>query len=498
MAQNGISRLREPSKLFYQQDITRQYIISAYWCIIVLALPLWWSTTSIERLSLPSSRVTSQARSHLRIPIRLNIDTEYNGRLLADRLKESIDGIVLKSPDRWKRLDIHVNHRQTNDDKDAYTIVDGTEGAVVRDGQLAYPLHSPILYQFTEIITSLILPLTTAEQDHRVAQYSPRYRLSFTLLNEDAAAGHSVSEWAVADAISRHISPILKRLSVLHNFTIESQVQFHAPLAFKPLPVDSAFGITSEDLTVFVNSAEWTLSSSTSNDPVLHFILFVPSTSHRPLYIMNHDGSTSSSNAFLLPQWGGIVILDLPEQDGSSAVELLSASLDPIFSTFSNHLLALLGVPHLPLGVNLFPGPRNHVLSDWQLDALIRRRTLENAYGSQETLRSIVKLVGQIENMPVGQDVLGDIHDALSALEKMHSSSNTSLIETFHHSSRAHTLSSRAFFNPGMLALLYFPAEHKYAVYTPLFASAVIPLIVAALREFKGWRNQQKERITSE
>lgn len=114
MAQNGISRLREPSKLFYQQDITRQYIISAYWCIIVLALPLWWSTTSIERLSLPSSRVTSQARSHLRIPIRLNIDTEYNGRLLADRLKESIDGIVLKSPDRWKRLDIHVNHRQTN------------------------------------------------------------------------------------------------------------------------------------------------------------------------------------------------------------------------------------------------------------------------------------------------------------------------------------------------------------------------------------------------
>lgn len=31
-----------------------------------------------------------------------------------------------------------------------------------------------------------------------------------------------------------------------------------------------------------------------------------------------------------------------------------------------------------------------------------------------------------------------------------------------------------------MLALLYFPAEHKYAVYTPLFASAVIPLIVAA------------------
>jgi phosphatidylinositol glycan class S len=46
-----------------------------------------------------------------------------------------------------------------------------------------------------------------------------------------------------------------------------------------------------------------------------------------------------------------------------------------------------------------------------------------------------------------------------------------------------------------MLALLYFPAEHKYAVYTPLFASAVIPLIVAALKEFRAWRKQRKGQV---
>ena len=45
-----------------------------------------------------------------------------------------------------------------------------------------------------------------------------------------------------------------------------------------------------------------------------------------------------------------------------------------------------------------------------------------------------------------------------------------------------------------MLALLYFPAEHKYAVYTPLFASAVIPLFVAGLREITAWRKEVKER----
>lgn len=56
-----------------------------------------------------------------------------------------------------------------------------------------------------------------------------------------------------------HIQPILQRLSTLHNFTIESQVQFHAPLAFMPIQTEHVFGITPEDLTVFVNSAEWTL-----------------------------------------------------------------------------------------------------------------------------------------------------------------------------------------------------------------------------------------------
>lgn len=59
------------------------------------------------------------------------------------------------------------------------------------------------------------------------------------------------------------MSPVLSRLNVLHNFTIESQVQFHAPLAFDPLqlavPNGTLHGLTPEDLTVFVNSAEWTL-----------------------------------------------------------------------------------------------------------------------------------------------------------------------------------------------------------------------------------------------
>lgn len=55
-------------------------------------------------------------------------------------------------------------------------------------------------------------------------------------------------------------------------------------------------------------------------------------------------------------------------------------------------------------------------------------------------------------------------------------------------------MASRAFFNPGMLALLYFPAEHKYAVYTPLFASIAAPLFAAVAREFLAWKRSRAEK----
>lgn len=49
----------------------------------------------------------------------------------------------------------------------------------------------------------------------------------------------------------------------------------------------------------------------------------------------------------------------------------------------------------------------------------MRKRALENAEESKETLGSIVRLVNQIENMPVGKDVTEDVKEALDALDKV-------------------------------------------------------------------------------
>lgn len=75
-------------------------------------------------------------------------------------------------------------------------------------------------------------------------------------------------------------------------------------------------------------------------------------------------------------------------------------------------------MPGLPPGTRNVSNTR-YPLTDWQLDALLRYRALNNARGSKDALQSIVKLVDQIGNMPVRQDVKGDVQGALLALEQV-------------------------------------------------------------------------------
>ena len=77
-----------------------------------------------------------------------------------------------------------------------------------------------------------------------------------------------------------------------------------------------------------------------------------------------------------------------------------------------------------------------------------------------------------------------------------HAAAPHSQLDALKSSARALAHASRAFFNPGMLALLYFPPEHTYAVYTPLFAPMMVPLVVTALRELSAWRKARKEAKT--
>lgn len=69
-----------PTQLSFQSVFTTRSILASYWTVFVLALPLWWYTTSIQRLSLPASRVLAQADRELRFPVNLQLDSSFTAQ----------------------------------------------------------------------------------------------------------------------------------------------------------------------------------------------------------------------------------------------------------------------------------------------------------------------------------------------------------------------------------------------------------------------------------
>ncbi|KAI6148739.1 phosphatidylinositol-glycan biosynthesis class S protein-domain-containing protein [Pisolithus tinctorius] len=507
---------KDPQSLSFQRPIIRRLILGSYWVVILFAIPFWWRLTSIERIALPSSRVHAQLEKRPVFPVNVQLDgSSFQGRapVLASELSDLLAQSTRTSA-RWSDLDIHVTIDQNpavdnQTARSVYIVALGNVTVVRHPRHLILSQHdASSAAKIADILMGLLAP-EAPSRVQRVVQYAKRYRLAFTLLNEDVTSDELIYNWDIraalagkcrclcahiplAEIVPDHISPVLSRLNVIHDFVIESQVQFHAPLAFEPVQIVSEnstfYGLTPGDLTVFVNSAEWTLSSSVSEDPVLHFLLFIPSSSRQPLHILDMQGSPTRHAVFLLPQWGGIYILNHLKHVGTRK-HLTAVDLSLVFSAFANQLSALLGVSDLPHGVK---SESPSTLSDWQLDTVLRHRALENIVGTQQTLHSIVKLVDQIENMPVDETARGDVQNALTALDQAYRTTAEPPLTILHWSREALSLASHAFFNPGMLALLYFPAEHKYAVYTPLFASIAVPLVVALGRELHAWRREHR------
>ncbi|GAA6024414.1 hypothetical protein JCM8202_004705 [Rhodotorula sphaerocarpa] len=336
-------------------------------------------------------------------------------------------------------------------------------------------------------------PTDQANNDGRVVKFSPQYKLAFTLLNEDSTLGSAILDWDAPTLVRSSIGPLLESLAPLHNFTIETQVQYFAPLAVELHHKDDEAGayVDEADLKAFVNNAEWNLATGETADPVLQFSLFVPSVQNRPLRIRRQDGRIAPP-AFIAPQRGGVVIYNPPapahEQPPSVALDAPTWDLLPSFLTFEEQFRALLGLE-----------PGSHArrgLSREELDALARRRLREATEDTVETLLATVRLAREIQNMQINGDVQGRIYRALDRLDEAVSSS--SALEALHHVAAAQALASRAYFDPSMMALLYFPDEHKYAVYTPLFGPVAVPLVLALVKEVKEWRAERKRRKARE
>ncbi|ORX41464.1 hypothetical protein BCR36DRAFT_407506 [Piromyces finnis] len=351
----------------------------------------------------------------------------------------------------------------------------------------------------------------------RTFKYASNYQILYSLFNGNV--NDYIVNWDIEKAIKSYFSPFFETLSLISKFEISSQIQNFgtSPLSAKYSNTnDNAhYYLETKNLGHFINSAEWNLASPVSTAPPINFILYIPPISQSPLYIHDSKGDILETNAFLIPRWGGIVIdknrnttdAEANTNGNSNYYNYTVNDLQPIMELFLDQLRSLLGINEikflptdLPRNVRvLYSTDSKRGITSWELDQLLRKRTVQNLINASRTLNSLAKLVGSLSNMVVLDKIQEKVLFALECLDNAYKEINGgNYKQVFLYSKNALVASEEAFFDPTMVSMLYFPDEHKYAVYMPLFLPISVPLALVLKEEFKKRKKNKKEKENNE
>lgn len=114
----------------------------------------------------------------------------------------------------------------------------------------------------------------------------------------------------------------------------------------------------------------------------------------------------------------------------------------------------------------------------WERDMYLRNGAIHLIASAQSTLQSLIKLLDDIKNIVIGDHVGAEIYEAYENLVKAKEFLSSNLIhEAVYHARKAFVSAEKAFNDPSLLELLYFPEEQKYAIYIPLYLPIMIPVI---------------------
>ena len=314
----------------------------------------------------------------------------------------------------------------------------------------------------------------------RTLKYSPTYHITISLFSPTA----DPSSWEIKDAIAEYLTPLLAPISRISNFSVDSQIQLHASFSPSVNPIyDEEHGLWTlreDDLSNFINAAEWPLSPSIAAGPTLNFIVYVPDPSNTPLAI-----SENHATSWLIPQWGGVFILNQHSVANTTTIvtELSKESIRPAILTFAHQMLSFLGAPQSPQSFHL------------QIQTLTRIQAASLLLSASSTLGSLARLTKALPTIAIPETVSEAVDITLAELRKTCDNlKEGNFNEALSHARTAEYQAEKGFFEKSMVGQVYFPDEHKVAVYLPLLGPIGVPLLMSAVKELKRLSNHWKFR----
>jgi phosphatidylinositol glycan class S len=117
---------------------------------------------------------------------------------------------------------------------------------------------------------------------------------------------------------------------------------------------------------------------------------------------------------------------------------------------------------------------------------------------ASSTLGALVRLTNKLESIAIPRSVATSVDETLHHLTQACSNLRAGSYQAaLEHARTAEAEAEKAFFEPSMVGQVYFPDEHKVAVYVPLLGPMAVPLVMSALKELKGWRAGRRKVKTA-
>jgi phosphatidylinositol glycan class S len=143
--------------------------------------------------------------------------------------------------------------------------------------------------------------------------------------------------------------------------------------------------------------------------------------------------------------------------------------------SFSEQLTSLFGLSQAPASLPV------------RISTLERVRAASLIMSTSSTLGALAQVYQKLPSIPVPDNVAQSTALSIVHLQQACNSLQEGRFHQALENARlAQVEAEKAFFERSMVGQVYFPDEHKVAVYLPLLGPVGVPLIMAALKELKS------------
>uniref|UniRef100_A0A7S4CF83 GPI transamidase component PIG-S n=1 Tax=Eutreptiella gymnastica TaxID=73025 RepID=A0A7S4CF83_9EUGL len=351
-------------------------------------------------------------------------------------------------------------------------------------------------------------PIGTS-QDISLGSGFEQYHISLTLLNADPASW--IVDWDVEAVTQYMLQPFLDGLSTYQDageavpvdMLVDTQIVNHGTLPDAPEYNAGlgAFTMKAETMQRLLLVNDWKLNTFVNHrqSKILNFVVLIPSKEHCPLVLLDDNGQPTSSS-FAFPEWGGVSVLCPREasktqqaQGGSIPSYFLSAGdLTEVVTAFTMQIRQLLGITW-----SLATPPSWHYVGVvgpvpyWEMDLWHRQLVAKMTGQAIQATVKLHQLLQQLPAMPVSDGIAYTIARGINYISKTSRSGFYSF--ALERAQVALKQSENAFYDESLLAQLYFPEEHKLAVYVPFFLPLSMTLVLGCIHRLKQLKKSPKE-----